>query len=45
MQRADYGIQNGCTLSRARVVKFRHNDVDDLERVIKAEIEKHNKLR
>lgn len=45
VQRSDYGIQNGCNLSRARVVKFKHNDMEDLEKVIQTEIEKHNKLR
>jgi serine palmitoyltransferase len=30
-----YAIQNGCHLSRARVLRFRHNDVADLERVLR----------
>ncbi len=33
-QGVNYGIQNGCHLSRARVLYFRHNDVQDLERVL-----------
>lgn len=30
----NYGIQNGCHLSRARVLYFKHNDVADLEAVL-----------
>lgn len=33
-QGVSYGIQNGCHLSRARVLYFKHNDADDLERVL-----------
>ncbi|GMH35333.1 hypothetical protein BSKO_03201 [Bryopsis sp. KO-2023] len=29
-----YPIQNGCNLSRARVLMFKHNDMDDLKRVL-----------
>ena len=29
-----YAIRNGCSLSRARVLTFKHNDVADLERVL-----------
>jgi 8-amino-7-oxononanoate synthase len=29
-------IVDGCRLSRGRMVRFRHNDVDDLERVLRA---------
>ncbi|MEW5316464.1 MAG: hypothetical protein WDW38_007836 [Sanguina aurantia] len=29
-----YPIQSGCTMSRAKVVTFKHNDCDDLERVL-----------
>ena len=35
-QGVSYAIQNGCNLSRAQVRYFRHNDVADLERVLKA---------
>lgn len=31
-----YGVRNGCHLSRARVLTFRHNDVADLERVLQS---------
>lgn len=30
-----YPLQNGCNLSRARIEMFKHNDMDDLERVLK----------
>ena len=30
----NFGIQNGCNLSRARILRFRHNDVADLQRVL-----------
>ena len=30
-----YAIRNGCSLSRARVLYFKHNDVADLERILK----------
>ena len=33
-QNANYAIQNGCNLARARVLRFKHNDVADLERVL-----------
>ena len=33
-QNANYAVQNGCTLTRARVLRFKHNDVADLERVL-----------
>lgn len=29
-----YPLQNGCNLSRARVETFKHNDMDDLERIL-----------
>ena len=44
-QLADYTIQNGAQLSRARVVTFRHNDIADLEQVLQTEIENHNRLK
>eukprot|EP00201_Polytomella_parva_P010152 CAMPEP_0175049906 /NCGR_PEP_ID=MMETSP0052_2-20121109/6975_1 /TAXON_ID=51329 ORGANISM="Polytomella parva, Strain SAG 63-3" /NCGR_SAMPLE_ID=MMETSP0052_2 /ASSEMBLY_ACC=CAM_ASM_000194 /LENGTH=604 /DNA_ID=CAMNT_0016314073 /DNA_START=195 /DNA_END=2009 /DNA_ORIENTATION=- len=31
----NYAIQSGCTVSRARVFPFKHNDMADLERVLK----------
>ena len=34
VQGVNYAIQNGCHLSRARIYKFRHNDMVDLERVL-----------
>ena len=34
MQAANYAIQNGCILSRAKVHFFKHNDVGDLERIL-----------
>ena len=34
LQNANYAIQNGCNLARARVLRFKHNDVADLERVL-----------
>ena len=34
MQYVNYAIQNGCGLSRARILRFKHNDVADLERVL-----------
>lgn len=30
----NYAIQNGCNLSRARVMHFKHNDLADLERML-----------
>ncbi|KXZ44729.1 hypothetical protein GPECTOR_63g54 [Gonium pectorale] len=41
-----YPVQSGCTVSRARVATFRHNDVADLERVIqKLEAEEKSKRK
>jgi serine palmitoyltransferase len=31
----NYAIRNGCSLSRARILFFKHNDVADLERILK----------
>lgn len=40
-----YPIQNGCALSRAQIRTFKHNDMEDLERVL-IEIDKvHKKQR
>lgn len=44
-QMANYAIQNGANLSRAVIVKFKHNDMEDLERVLKAEVAKHEALK
>ena len=30
----NFSIQNGCNLSRARILRFKHNDVADLQRVL-----------
>ena len=45
MQAADYPIQNGCMLSRAKIAKFKHNDMADLEQVLKREIDLHKKQK
>ena len=34
LQYASFPIQQGCRLSKARVVQFKHNDMADLERVL-----------
>ncbi|GAQ82536.1 Long-Chain Base 1 [Klebsormidium nitens] len=42
-----WGIQNGLTLSRSTVKYFKHNDMDDLERLLKGVIEedrRHKKV-
>ncbi len=31
----NHAVQTGCTLSRCKVVRFRHNDMADLERAVK----------
>lgn len=41
----DFTIQNGANLSRAKVVKFKHNNVEDLERVLQSELQLHAKLK
>ena len=33
-QAVNYAIQNGCVLSRAKVHYFKHNDMEDLERLL-----------
>ncbi|KAA0176585.1 hypothetical protein FNF27_01866 [Cafeteria roenbergensis] len=33
----NHAVQTGCTLSRCKVVRFRHNDMADLERAVKGE--------
>ena len=45
LQNVNFGIQNGCNLSRARILRFRHNDVADLQRVLEsvASEDRHNK--
>jgi serine palmitoyltransferase len=42
---ANYAIINGCNLSRARLLRFRHNDVTDLERVLKQVAEEDARQR
>ena len=34
MQAANYAIQNGCVLSRAKIHFFKHNDMKDLEQTL-----------
>ena len=45
LQAASYPVQNGCDLSRARVITFRHNDVEDLEAVLKRVAAEDRRLR
>ena len=40
-----YPTQNGCTLSRASVKRFRHNDVADLERTLQSIDREHRRLK
>eukprot|EP00210_Caulerpa_lentillifera_P006703 g6405.t1 len=40
-----YPIQTGCRLSRAQVLTFKHNDVEDLERVLTSIEEKHRQQK
>lgn len=45
MQAANFGIQNGAMLSRAQVRYFKHNDVDDLERVLQEQAAKDRRSK
>lgn len=40
---ANFGIQTGINLSRSNVLYYKHNDMDDLERVLSDVEEKHRK--
>ncbi len=44
-QYCSYPVQAGATVSRAKVYKFKHNDVADLERVIQKAEEEERKKR
>ncbi len=39
----NYSIQKGCNLSRAKVLYFKHNDMGDLERVLKGVVDEDKK--
>jgi len=39
----NYAVQTGCKLSRSNVIWFNHNDMDDLERILK-EIQNDDKI-
>lgn len=41
----NFGIQNGCCLSRARVLYFKHNDVADLERLLRKVAEEDRRTK
>jgi hypothetical protein len=45
LQGVNFSIQAGCNLSRAQVVTFKHNDVADLERVLKRIGDQHRRQR
>lgn len=45
MQGVSYPIQNGCTLSRASIKRFRHNDMADLERTLQGIDAEHRRLK
>ena len=45
MQAACYGIQNGATLSRAQVKFFKHNDMEDLERLLQEQAAKDKRSK
>lgn len=45
LQAVNWAIQNGCGLSRARVLTFKHNDVADLERVLQSVAKEDKKSR
>ncbi len=45
MQGVSYPIQNGCTLSRATIKRFRHNDMMDLERTLQDVDAEHRRLK
>jgi len=41
----NYPIQNGCMLSRSKVFHFKHNDMADLERILKEIDKEHRRLK
>eukprot|EP01138_Halocafeteria_seosinensis_P001559 gb/GECG01001597.1/.p1 GENE.gb/GECG01001597.1/~~gb/GECG01001597.1/.p1 ORF type:complete len:687 (+),score=79.09 gb/GECG01001597.1/:1-2061(+) len=41
----NHAVQNGCRLSRGKVLFFEHNDTDDLERVLREVREAHKKRK
>lgn len=45
VQGVSYPIQNGCHLSRASIRRFAHNDMADLERVLKEIDAEYRRLR
>ena len=45
MQAACYAIQNGATLSRAQVKFFKHNDMEDLERLLQEQAAKDKRSK
>ena len=45
VQAACFAIQNGATLSRAQVKTFKHNDMDDLERILKEQAAKDKRSK
>ena len=45
LQAACFAIQNGATLSRAQVKTFKHNDMNDLERILKEQAAKDRRSK
>lgn len=45
MQKVNYAIQNGGKLSRASIKYFKHNDMDDLEAVLRRVEADHKKAK
>ena len=44
-QGVSWAIQNGCILSRARIRPFKHNDMNDLRKVLQQEAADHKRQR